>query len=108
MPFLGDYLGHLLAEIAMARMKGDLETVRIAELYAAHPLLRTMPVPHVRTPEIDLEIPMLIDGGDVPSPGTPAKAPSPQELRARFDQVLSAHLARSGITLTDPERSRLA
>ena len=32
MPYLGDYLGQLMAEIAIARMHADLETVRLAEM----------------------------------------------------------------------------
>ncbi len=46
MPNLGDYLGQLLSEITLARMHADLESIRIAELYAAHPLLRTFPFQH--------------------------------------------------------------
>jgi hypothetical protein len=108
MTYLGDYLGHLLSEIAIARMHGDLETVRIAELYAAHPLLRSMPVPHVRVPAIDLEIPVLISGVDEPRTGdSPRGSAALQALRARFDEVLDAHLARTGITLNTADRAKL-
>ncbi len=64
MPNLGDYLGQLLSELSIARMQADLETVRLAELYAMHPLLRTMPVPHMRLPDVDLEIPVLIKASE--------------------------------------------
>jgi len=62
MPFLGDYLGHLLGEVTIARMQADLETMRVAELYASHPLLKHMPVPHFRAPQIDMDIPVVIHG----------------------------------------------
>ena len=61
MPYLGDYLGHLISEVTMARMQADVEAVRIAELYASHPLLRTMPVPRFRLPEVQVDIPVVIN-----------------------------------------------
>lgn len=60
MPYLGDYLGHLLSEIATARVQADLETVRMAELYASHPLLKHLPVPRFRLPNLTLDVPVLI------------------------------------------------
>lgn len=109
MPNLGDYLGHLLSEIAIARMHADLETVRIAELYAAHPLLRSMPVPHVRMPDIDLEIPVLVDTVEEPPAGEPPRGRGAvPDLRKKFDEVLSEHLARSNVSLTPADRAKLA
>jgi len=105
---LGDYLGLLLSEIAMARMQADLETVRIAELYASHPLLRRMPVPHIRLPDVDLDIPVLIREvqppreGESPRGGVPAA-----ELRKRFDEVLQAQLLRSGVKLSPSAQRKL-
>lgn len=108
MTYLGDYLGHLLSEIAIARMQGDRETVRIAELYAAHPLLRSMPVPHVRVPTINLEIPVLVSGIDEPrTGGLPTGTAALKALRARFDEVLDAHLTRTGIVLNPVDRANL-
>lgn len=101
MPYLGDYLGHLLSEIAIARMQGDIETVRIAELYAAHPLLRSMPVPHVRISDIDIEVPILIGRVEEPRAGESARgSPSLPEMRKIFDNVLTSHLSRIGVSLT--------
>lgn len=108
MPNLGDYLGHLLSEVAIARMHADLETVRIAELYAAHPLLRSMPVPHVRVPEIDLEIPVLVDNVEEPRAGESARGSATRpELRKKFDEVLNAHLSRSGVSLAPADTAKL-
>lgn len=108
MPNLGDYLGHLLSEIAIARMHADLETIRIAELYAAHPLLRSMPVPHVRMPDVDLEIPVLVDNVEDPPAGESARGSATvPDLRKKFDEVLRAHLARSGVSLTPADTAKL-
>ena len=76
MPYLGEYLGHLMAELAIARMEADLETVRLAELYAAHPLLRSMPVPHLRLPDVDVDLPVLIDHMGRPNPAAGRDDPS--------------------------------
>lgn len=109
MAYLGDYLGNLLAEITIARMQGDLETVRIAELYATHPLLRTMPVPHVRIPDIELDLPVLVGGVDEPKPGEPPRGGAPsRELRSKFEDVLSAHLVATKVALPKDAREKLS
>ncbi len=108
MPYLGDYLGQLLAEISMARMQADLETVRLAELYASHPLLRTMPVPHVRLPEVNMEIPVLIKASEEPRAGESARGgAAPSDLRKKFDEVLDAHLSKASVTLSQADRKKL-
>jgi hypothetical protein len=108
MPNLGDYLGQLLAEISMARMHADLETIRLAELYATHPLLRTMPVPHMRLPDVDLEIPVLIKTSEEPRTGESARGGATlEELRRKFDEVLETYLPRAGITLDAGHRREL-
>lgn len=108
MPYLGDFLGHLLSEISIARMQADLETVRLAELYAAHPLLRTMPVPHMRLPDVEVEIPVFIKASEEPRAGESARGGAPlKTLSQKFDEVLGAQLAKVGITLSTAERKRL-
>ena len=73
MPILGDYLGHLLSEITAARMQADLETARIAEIYAAHPLLRRMPVPRFRAPNITLDVPVSVTQMEEAAIGEPRR-----------------------------------
>lgn len=108
MPYLGDYLGHLLAEITMARVQADLEAVRIAELYASHPLLRHMPVPHFRLPMVTIDAPVVIKEMEVAKPGDPPRGgvvlPA---MRERFDRLLSLHLKRAGLELSDKEKTTL-
>ena len=108
MPYLGDYLGQLLSEITLARMQADLETIRLAELYASHPLLRTMPVPHVRLPEVELDIPVLIKESEEPRADSSTRGGATlADMRRKLDELLPEHLSRAGIELSDNERARL-
>lgn len=101
MPYLGDYLGQLLSEITIARMHADLEALRVAELYASHPLLRTMPIPHFRLPDVELEVPVVIKQMDEPSPGTSTRGGVDlKTLRKAFDNTLALQLSRSRIKLS--------
>ena len=108
MPHLGDYLGQLLSEITIARMQADIEAVRVAELYAGHPLLRTMPVPHFRLPTIDVDVPVVIERLEEPEAGeTPRGAPALKELRTAFDRVLKQRLSEEGIRLKPKQEREL-
>ena len=107
MPYLGDYLGHVLSEITIARMHADIEAVRIAELYAAHPLLRTMPVPRFRMPEVEFDIPVVINELEKPPSGGSGAAPSITELRKVFDTVFTARLKEEKIELPAASKTKL-
>ena len=109
MPNLGDYLGQLMSEITLARMQADLESVRIAELYAAHPLLKTMPIPHLRLPEVNLDIPVLIEASEPPRVGETPRGGIPRDTLAdRFGGVVRTVLDGFGIELSSAEHRRLA
>lgn len=108
MPYLGDFLGLILSEITIARMQADLESVRIAELYSSHPLLKTMPVPHVRLPDVDVDVPVVIKQMEEPlAAQSPRGGAAIADLRRAFDGVLDAQLARIGRPLTAAERDRV-
>lgn len=108
MPYLGDYVGQLLAEIAMARMQADLETVRLAELYEAHPLLRTMPVPRMRLPQVDLELPVAIQESEEPRKGESSRGGfDPKKLGDSFMNLLDKGLDQQGVKLTSTQRKRV-
>ncbi len=109
MPFLGDYLGQLLSEITMARMQADLETVRLAEIYASHPLLRALPVPHVRLPDVDLDMPVIVRESEPPRPGESPRGGIPfPRLPSQFMEVLTAQITRRGLDLPAAESAALA
>lgn len=108
MPNLGDYIGMFLSEITIARMKADLEAVRVAELYASHPLLRNMPVPHFRLPDVQIDVPVVIKQMDEPRPDeSPRGAPTPAELRKTFDAVLTKWLVKERIRLKPEHKKKL-
>jgi hypothetical protein len=98
-----------MSEITIARMKADLEAVRVAELYADHPLLRHMPVPHFRLPSVELDAPVVIKQIDEPPPGVaPGGAPALPEMREAFDKVLTGALQEEGIRLGTRQRASLS
>ncbi len=108
MPHLGDYLGQLLSEITIARMHADVEAVRVAEMYAGHPLLRNMPVPHFRLPAVEVDVPVVIKEMEEPRAGeTPGGAPPLAEMRRAFDKVLAESLGEERIRLRPEHKKRL-
>ena len=108
MPYLGDYIGHLLSEITTARVQADIEAVRVAELYASHPLLKYMAVPRFRLPTVTLDVPVAIkeieEVGEEPAP---ASAVVLRHVRKNFDQVTSSRLKHAGIKLSDVQAKNL-
>lgn len=59
---LSDFLGHILEEITRARGQADVESVRIAKMYAADPdgLLKRFPVPRMRLQNVEINAPMIV------------------------------------------------
>lgn len=106
MPYLGDYIGHLLSEVTNARVQADLESVRIAEIYASHPLLRNMPVPHFRLPKVDLDVPVAIS--DMKSAEDPeATGRVLTNIRESFPRVLAIQAKKAQIGMKDDEKIRI-
>lgn len=71
MPKLGEFLGALLSDVAQARVLADLETIRIAEAYSGHGMLKHLPVPRFRLPDLTVDVPVLVTavGGLSGEPG---------------------------------------
>ena len=108
MPKLGDYIGHLLSEITIARMRADIEAVRVAELYAEHPLLRNMPVPRFRMPDVEMDVPVVVKELEEPTGDESSKGdPSIAEMRKVFDKVLTSVLAKEQVALTAANKKKL-
>ncbi|MBI1803209.1 MAG: hypothetical protein HY033_05520 [Ignavibacteriae bacterium] len=107
MPLLGDYLGHLLSEITNARVHADLETLRIAEFYAGHPLLKHLPIPRFRLPTVDLDVPVAIRGLATSTVEPPRSRINFFAVRKTFDQLYSAHMKRFGFKLSNEDSERL-
>jgi hypothetical protein len=62
MPNLNEYLGGLFNSIASARVISDLQTAQLAEQYAQHEILRHFSVPRMRIGDVELTIPIAIQG----------------------------------------------
>ena len=62
MATLNEYLGGLLSSITDARVMADVQTVQVAEQYAKHDLLKHFSVPRMRIGDIELTIPVAIEG----------------------------------------------
>jgi hypothetical protein len=101
---LGDVLGALLADAAYARVRADLETVKIAEVYSRDPLLKHLPVPRFRLPDVTVDVPLLVlqvDGSAELADGLPFEEPSSAELR----NVVRTGLRAAGVRLPRPASS---
>jgi len=88
---LGEILGGVLAALAHARRVADEETVAIAEYYRNEPLLAGMSVPRVRVPQLEIEIPVVIERFTQSSAG---KAASKEAVTAEAAKVLKEAAAR--------------
>lgn len=108
MPYLGDYLGQLLAEVVIARAHADLETLRVAELYASHEYLKHFPVAHLRLPTITLDLAYVVDQSEeVPVKGPPRGGIDPEAMLKNFNDLLSAHLQEHHFEVDKKSREKL-
>lgn len=105
---LGDFLGQIMSEITIARMHADLESLRIAELYANHELLRNMAVPRFRLPDVDLNVPVVINAMDDLTPGNPYRGGVDfDKIRKNFDASLSLAIKKNRIKLKPEQKKKL-
>lgn len=61
---LKDYLGTLISGVNQARVMADIESAKIAQAYANDDILKHFPVPRFRAQDVELDIPIAIDGFD--------------------------------------------
>ena len=61
MPKLNEYLGSLVSSITNARVMSDIQSVKVAEEYAKHPLLQHFAIPRMRIDNVELTIPVALD-----------------------------------------------
>jgi hypothetical protein len=101
MPSLGEFLGAVLSDAARARVRADVEAVKIAGAYVQDPLLKNLPVPRFRLPDITVDVPMLVlalSGTNDSTRALPFEEPTSSELRA----VVRAGLRGAGIRVPRP------
>jgi hypothetical protein len=108
MPALGDFLGHLVSEINIARAEADLEAMRLAELYRTHPLMKHLAVPHFRIPTVEMSVPVTIRGmDDLPDDGSARGAVPVEEARAVVERLLGETLDHFDQKLTDEQAASI-
>jgi len=67
-----------------------------------------MPIPRVRLPEIQMEVPVVIDGSGAPRPDeSPRGGASIAQGRKEFDKVLATHLKANKVRLRADQREAL-
>lgn len=96
---LGDVLGAMLADVARARVQADVEALRIAEAYARDPLLKHLPVPRFRIPDLVVDLPVLVDGV-AGSSGTGEPWKTPQPTKTEIVKSVKEGILRSDVKLT--------
>jgi len=108
MPYLSEVFGYILSEITTARLQADLESMRIADLYAGDSLLKHMPIPHFRLPELNVDIPLAIT--DIEENGE--KITGRDAIIASSEESVMFHinstLEEGGVVLTDQEKQSMA
>lgn len=100
---LSDYIGQLLRELTIARVKADLEAARVAELYSQHELLKHFPIPKIRLSEFEVELRFLILGAENDSEDKAVV----KGIGANFNSFAIDVIKRKGITLSEDAKSRL-
>jgi hypothetical protein len=97
----GDFIGQCLAEITTARVQADLESVRLADFYATHPLLKSFPVPRFRLPTVTIDVPLAVSEVQAPpESGAPKSGLKMGDAHEAFRTALQGQLKRSDVTFT--------
>ncbi len=106
MPRLGEFIGALLSDAAQARVRADMEALKIAEAYSAHDLLKHLPVPRFRLPDIVVDVPVLVASlEDAPAGGAGRLFEPPN--RDELAKIVQRSLGESDIRLNNTMRNRV-
>ncbi len=64
---LNEYIGGLVNSITNARVMSDIQTVKVAEEYAKHDLLKHFSIPRMKIEDIEMTIPIALDVSTPPN-----------------------------------------
>lgn len=103
MPRLGDLVGSLMAEFTLARVRADLEAVKLVELYRSESLLEGAPVPRFRMPDITVDLPVLMSDLEGDGDATGFARPSTDAVRSAIREAA----ATTGVSLDDAKEAEL-
>lgn len=96
----------MLADVARARVRADVEAMRIAESYSRDPLLRHLSVPRFKLPELVVDLPVLVAGIDKPAgSGEPWTATAP--TKAELSKAVLEGVKKSELRLTKAQSTAL-
>lgn len=108
MPYLGDFLGLLMAEVTRSRMHADQEAIRVAQLYASDTYLKHFPVPRFRMPQLNVTVPVAVESAEtIEDTGIAHGVIDKARIWPVLREVLDAELDRTRLTLPDDARSRI-
>jgi len=96
MATLNEYLGTLVSNFSQARVLADLESAKIAELYASDGILKHFSIPRMRIDDVELTIPVAIDELSIKNI-TKQDLPDPQFIRSSVYTILLQTLERSSL-----------
>jgi hypothetical protein len=102
---LGEFVGALLADAVQARVRADLEALKVAEAYNSHELLRHFPVPRFRVPDITVDFPVVVTGLDGESKTTPRLFQPPTS--GEIGDIVRRSIADSGAKLSTQQRTSI-
>jgi hypothetical protein len=107
MPKLGEFIGALLSDAVQARVRADLEAVKIAEVYSGHELLKHLSVPRFRLPDITVDVPVLVSSVEGPADAAGGRSFG-QPTRGELTKVVRAGLKRSGLRIARADSDKVA
>ncbi|MCL5267158.1 MAG: hypothetical protein M1469_03525 [Bacteroidetes bacterium] len=107
MPYLGEFIGHLLSELTNARVQADQETLRLAELYAGDQIMKNMPVPRFRLPNVTIRVPVAVKEVEAAAEGGVTKEQALDSIRQSAEKLLDAQSKISGIRILSGEKKTL-
>lgn len=106
MPKLGDFIGAFLADAVQARVRADLESLKIAEIYSQHDLLKHFPVPRFRLPDITVDFPVVVSSLEEP-PGMGGGRLFEKPPRTDITRIVRRALLESGLRMTYKARGKV-
>lgn len=106
MPTLGEVIGAFLSDVAQARVRADLEAVRLAQAYSADPIMKHLSIPRVRLPEVVIDLPVMVADISQPPDRATGRALEPPTATEISKAVRSA-LTKSGLRLPRADSARV-
>lgn len=79
-----------MAEFTLARVRADLESVKLVELYRKEGLLEGASVPRFRMPDVTIDMPLLVSDLENAESASSFKRPTTEEIRASIREAAAS------------------